>query len=615
MRPLRFFVCALALALAGACGSSQQAGGPATGGASGASAATDAPAAELTYESEALQQLLHEHWEWRLQRSPELATTLGDRRFDDQLGAVAHGDVLAEQRERRELLERALVLSESGLPTGDRLTLELLVDRLEGAIGAEICEMHLWSVSARNNPVTRFNALPRQHEIERFTDAESLLARYRLLPRAVDDMAANLRRGVASGKVASAEAMRRTLALIEGQFAIPLAEWSLMAPARDVARYQGWSEEQRQGFAAEIETLVAEWIRPALERYRDVLVNDILAEARGSAQEGVGSLPDGKACYRALVRRYIGFDRSPEALHRLGVREIERINREMRDLGKELFGEDELGAIIERLRSDRSLYFETREQVLEAAREAVDAARARAPEYFGTLPETDCAVVPIPDFEAPYTTIAYYRPPHADGSKPGEYFINTFQPEVRPRFEMQVLAFHEAIPGHHTQLALAQERSGLPPFQRHHGGNTAFIEGWALYTERLADEMGLYRGDLDRMGMLSYDAWRAARLVVDTGIHAMGWTRIRAEQFMRDHTALTEINIRNEVDRYITTPGQAVAYKVGQLDILRLRERAREALGSDFDIAAFHDVVLRNGAVTLPVLEKVVDGWIAARER
>jgi uncharacterized protein (DUF885 family) len=603
------------MAAAGACGSRGSSARQAGSGAGGP--ATSSSGLTVTFESPALRDLIEEHWQWRLRRSPVFATTLGDHRYDDQLPAVAHGEILAEQRERRELLERAATLAGQGLPAGDRLTLALLTEQLEGAIGVEICETHLWAVSASDNPVTDFNLLPKQHQVTSAAQADSLLARYRLIPRAIDDMAANLRQGLTRRKVASAEAVRRALALIDGQLAAPMDGWALLAPARAVAgqRGPGMTDAHRQRFAVELEEVVTEWIRPALERYRDVLRDQILPAARAADAEGLGSLPDGKACYRALVRRYIGFDQSPEELHRLGMTEIEAINREMVALGQKLFGAPgtalTLADIVARLRSDRALYFDNPDQIMAAARQALDAARARVPEYFGVLPAADCAVTEIPAYEAPYTTIAYYRQPHLDGSKPGEYFINTYQPETRPRFEMQVLAFHESIPGHHLQIAIAQERDDLPAFQRH-GGNTAFVEGWALYTERLADEMGLYSGDLDRMGMLSYDAWRASRLVVDTGIHAMGWTRARAEQFMREHTALTETNIRNEVDRYITTPGQAVAYKIGQLEIRRLRERAEKALLSDFDVKGFHDAVLRNGAVTLPVLAQIIDAWSAS---
>jgi uncharacterized protein (DUF885 family) len=215
--------------------------------------------------------------------------------------------------------------------------------------------------------------------------------------------------------------------------------------------------------------------------------------------------------------------------------------------------------------------------------------------------------------EAPQSTIAYYRNPTQDGSRPGYYMINTYQPETRPRYEAQALAFHESIPGHHLQIAIAMELKGLPEFRKYEGV-TAFVEGWALYTERLADQMGLYSGDLDRMGMLSFDAWRACRLVVDTGIHAMGWSRQQAIDFMKDNTVLAQNNIENEVDRYITWPGQALAYKLGQLEIMKLRDEAQQKMGARFDIKEFHDVVLKNGALALPVLREQVEAYYAAKE-
>jgi uncharacterized protein (DUF885 family) len=238
-------------------------------------------------------------------------------------------------------------------------------------------------------------------------------------------------------------------------------------------------------------------------------------------------------------------------------------------------------------------------------------ARRAIPRYFGRRPEAECEVVRIEAHEEKHSTIAYYRPPAADGSRPGRYYVNTSAPETRPRYEAEVLAYHESIPGHHLQIAIAQELSGLPAFRKHLGV-TAFTEGWGLYTERLADEMGLYTADLDRIGVLSYDAWRACRLVVDTGMHAKGWTRRQAIDFMLANTALAENNIVNEVDRYIAWPGQALAYKVGQLEIRRLRADAEKRLGSRFDLRAFHDVVLGSGAVSLQTLRRLVEQFIGA---
>jgi uncharacterized protein (DUF885 family) len=218
-------------------------------------------------------------------------------------------------------------------------------------------------------------------------------------------------------------------------------------------------------------------------------------------------------------------------------------------------------------------------------------------------------VIAIPAHEAPFSTVAYYRPPHADGGKPGQYAVNTYRPGVRARYELRVLSFHEAVPGHHLQIALAQEQSERAAIRRFREAG-AYVEGWALYSERLADELGLYPDDLDRIGMLSFDAWRAARLVVDTGIHALGWNRQRAETFLREHTALTEENIRNEIDRYTTWPGQALSYKVGQQEILALRRRAETQLGARFDLRRFHDQLLRHGGLPLPILRTQIEAWL-----
>ncbi|MEM9488748.1 MAG: DUF885 domain-containing protein, partial [Myxococcota bacterium] len=343
-------------------------------------------------------------------------------------------------------------------------------------------------------------------------------------------------------------------------------------------------------------------------RFRDALAR-IVPNARTGGQVGLHALPAGQACYAARIRHYLGLDKSATELHQLGLRELDRINNEMRTLGQRLFGTDDLTEILTRLRTDKSLYFATAEEMLTAARASLDAANAAMPSAFGIVPQTECVVVPIPAYEAPFSTIAYYRQPHYDGSKPGEYVVNTYKPETRPRYEFQALSFHEAVPGHHLQIAISIERADLPAIRRF-SYNTAYGEGWALYSERLADELGLYNGDLDRMGMLSYDAWRASRLVVDTGLHAMGWTRKQAEQLMRERTALALNNIVNEVDRYIAWPGQALAYKVGQLEIFRLRQWARDQLGSAFTLAGFHDAVLAQGSVNLPILAEQVAAWV-----
>ncbi|HEY0443505.1 MAG TPA: DUF885 domain-containing protein, partial [Candidatus Limnocylindrales bacterium] len=348
-----------------------------------------------------------------------------------------------------------------------------------------------------------------------------------------------------------------------------------------------------------------ESVRPALARYLAVLEDEILPSARGDDSPGILNVPAGGEAYRDLIRVHTSLDLDPEDVHRTGLEEVARIDAELLDLGGRVLGVRDLPTMFDRLRSDPALHFTTRDEVYDKAATALARARDAIPAWFGVLPRAACDVVRMPEHEEKHSTIAYYRQPAVDGTRPGQYYINTGEPTSRPRYEAEALAYHEAIPGHHLQIAIGQELTALPDFRRHLGP-TAFFEGWGLYTERLADEMRLYSSDLDRIGVLSYDAWRACRLVVDTGMHARGWTRRAAIDFMLAHTALAENNITNEVDRYIVWPAQALAYKVGQLELLRLRAAARERLGSRFDIRTFHDAVLGQGAVGLETLRDIV---------
>ena len=352
-------------------------------------------------------------------------------------------------------------------------------------------------------------------------------------------------------------------------------------------------------------------LAPAFAALRATLAQEILPRARRD-HEGLTGLPEGAACYRSQIVAHLALARSPEELHRVGLAEIARTDRALAALGSSALGTRDLASTLARLRADESLAFASAPELVAAAEGALARAKAAMPRFFGVLPKAECVVREIPPHEAPYTTTAYYRQPHLDGKKPGEYFVNTFEPRSRPRYELEALTWHESIPGHHLQIAIARELGELPAFRRL-DGSTAFVEGWGLYAERLAEDMGLYSSDLDRLGAVSYDAWRASRLVVDTGIHHLGWSRAQAEAFMQAHTALSLANISNEVDRYISWPGQALAYKIGQLEILRLRARAEAALGAAFSLPSFHDVVLGAGAVTLPVLAERVEAWISRR--
>jgi uncharacterized protein (DUF885 family) len=358
---------------------------------------------------------------------------------------------------------------------------------------------------------------------------------------------------------------------------------------------------------------VRDRVKPAFARYHAFLRERIRPAARPQDKPGLAALPGGVASYTSMIKVHTSLAWTPEEVHALGLAEIARIRGELSALGTKVLGTSDVAAIQKTLRGDPAMHFTTAEEIEAKAREALARAEAKMGDWFGILPKAPCEVKRMSDLEAPQSTIAYYQQPSTDGSRPGLYMINTYAPTTRPRYEAEALAFHEAVPGHHLQIAIAQELGDLPDFRKH-GGTTAFSEGWGLYSERLADEMGLYSGDFDRFGTLSFEAWRASRLVVDTGIHALGWSRQQAIDYMIENTVLAPNNIANEVDRYISWPGQAVAYKVGQLEILRLREDARARLGARFDIKGFHDAVLAHGSVTLPILGDLVEEWVTSVE-
>ncbi|WP_394847331.1 DUF885 domain-containing protein [Pendulispora brunnea] len=558
-----------------------------------------------------LAELLERHWAWFLAEHPTWATMFGEHRFDDRIEDISAYHRAVQRHRERAFLEEAQELRMrigNELDASDALTLDELVGQLDTSAGAaDACRLDEWNVAASSNPFSKWNILPQIQSSRTFAEAKNLLRRYRAIPGWIDTNIDNLARGARAGMVGNATSMNIALQMVDGQLAKPDADWALSGPKK--AAHPDWSEAERRLFDREITILVAR-IRTAATRWRDFVATKLLPNARPDDRGGLRDVPGGAACYSALIHSQTSLPLTADELHDRGTSETARINEEMGTLGEKLFGTRDLLTILQHLRSDPAMFFQTEDEIEAKAVQNLALAKSKISNYFGVLPKADCVVRRIPDYEAPYTTRAYYWAPNPDGSKPGEYFVNTYQPTTRPRYEAEVLAFHESIPGHHLQIAISQELPALPSF-RMFLGFTSYVEGWALYTERLANEMGLYTADLDRMGMLSFDAWRSSRLVVDTGLHAKGWSREQAVQYLLAHTALPENDIRNEVDRYINDPAQALAYKVGQGTILALREEAKAKLGSRFDIKGFHDTVLGVGAVSMPDLEKVVRDWIA----
>jgi uncharacterized protein (DUF885 family) len=433
--------------------------------------------------------------------------------------------------------------------------------------------------------------------------ADALVAKWSKLGGTFDDLVKRLRQGIARDRTPPRIAVERTIAQIDAylETSVSTDPFTLATGPEefDAAADEAWRDRLRD--------TVRDVVRPAYAAYRNALRNEVLPKAREPEESGVRWLNDGEDLYADAIRRHTSLDLTPLAIHQIGLDEIASLEDEYRELGSRILGTSNVSEIYERLRNDPDLRFTTAEDIVATAESVMARAKAAVPAWFGRLPRADCVMAEIPQ-GAEDGPLAYYLPPAVDGTRPGTYFINTTEPTSRTRFEAEALAFHESIPGHHLQLALAQELEDIPDFRKH-ALVTVYVEGWGLYTERLADEMGLYTDDLSRLGILSFDSWRAGRLVVDTGMHALGWGRREAIEWMAANSPQALNNIANEVDRYIAWPGQALAYKLGQREFFRLRREAEAHMGSQFDIKAFHDVVLGSGPVPLGVLGDLVAAW------
>ena len=560
--------------------------------------------------SEALRDLAEEFWQGLMRAEPVWATMLGDRRYDDLLDDISPAGRDAERIRLRDVADRARVIDPSSLSAQERTTRSTLIEETERELAQLGTGLERWNLDQINGPQTFFMDLPDMQSISTPTEADAMVSRWQKVGPYMDQVSANLRTGLANGQVAARAVTERVVDIVSGIVTRPLEEWPPMKVA--LAEHADWSDTDRDRFRSGIEDAIERVVRPAYARFGELLEHEILPIARPDDRLGIMHVPGGAEAYRNLIQAYTTLPLTAEEIHQTGLREMDRIDSEMAELGRRVLGTPDRQSTIARLRDDPELRFTTADEVQASAEASLARAQAAVPQWFGRTCRALCEVTPVPEHAQEHQTLAYYTWPALDGSRPGQFWINLFAPETRPRYEAETLAFHEAVPGHHLQIALAQELEGIPAFQRNLGP-TAFVEGWGLYTERLADEMGLYSSDMSRFGMLSYDAWRAGRLVVDTGIHAFGWSRAQAVDYLRDHTALGFNNIDNEVDRNISYVGQALAYKIGQLEILRLRSEATSALGDRFDIRAFHDVVLGAGAIPLATLRERVEDWIASQ--
>ncbi len=561
--------------------------------------------------SRSLEQLSERYWQERLANDPLMATALGDRRFDGELPDVSPAGRARSRNQYEDVVQACGAIEEAALRPQERLTRTSLLIDARSQVEYALCNLEEWTVDPLHGPQVEMMNVQSYQPVKTPEEGRALARRWRGIGPYMDQHIANLSIGAASGRFATRKGVEKVIDELQDLLAKPDAEWALLKPLE--VDHSGWSDEDNREFRTGLIGAVRETARPGFARYLQFLESEVLPRSKPQDRPGISHIPGGGEDYARLIRVHTSLDLTAKVLHQTGLAEVSRINEEMRALGKKVFGTEDRQAIMARLRTDPSLYFSDGDEVEAKARAALARANAAIGKWFGRLPRTPCEVVRMEKHEEKHSTIAYYLPPAADGSRPGRYYINTSAPETRPRYEAEALAYHESVPGHHLQIAIAQELVSLPQFRRN-SGVTAFIEGWGLYSERLADEMGLYSSDLDRMGMLSFDAWRACRLVVDTGMHSLGWTRAQAIEYMMQNTALASNNIVNEVDRYITWPGQALAYKTGQLEMLALRRKAGDALADKFDIREFHDALLGSGAVPLEALRELIADYTHSRE-
>jgi uncharacterized protein (DUF885 family) len=568
------------------------------------------PATALAQQtaSEDLTALFAEDWESILRENPLFATDVGDRRYNDRLGSVLPEDFERRAAHDREMLERLHVISRDALGAQERVNYDVFERLKRDDITEHDFGTYLMPITNRSGFHVSFPELAENVPLETVDDYENYIARLDAFDTYVDQHITLMRAGIERGLVLP----RIVLVGWEGAIEPHIVDDPTASQLFDA--FEKFPEtippQDRTRLTDEGKRAIMEAVVPGFRAFFAFMEGEYVPSAREAI--GAAALPEGQAFYAHRVRSFTTLDdKTPQVVHDTGLAEVRRIRAEMEAAIAKADFEGSFDEFVEFLRTDDRFYAETPEELMEAVAFVLKKMDGQLPTLFKTLPRMPYGIKPIPDFIAPKTTTAYYQGPAGDGTRAGFYFVNTYNLRARPLYEVEALSFHEAVPGHHLQIARAQELGELPEFRRF-TGFTAFVEGWALYAERLGLEAGFYEDPYRDFGRLTYEMWRATRLVVDTGIHALGWSRQQAIDFMAENTALSLHNIEAEVDRYIAWPGQALAYKTGELEIRRLRSEAETALGDQFDVREFHDVVLGSGAVPLSVLRANVEEWVAA---
>jgi len=568
------------------------------------------PAAPASVDDrhKALNDLFHEYWEANLKNSPELASVLGDKRYNDRISDYSVKAVNAWLEREQEFMLRLAAIDTAGLPDQDKISAELLLRQFaedQEAAGFKEWEM---PVNQMDGIQTIYPQLVAQLSFTTAKDYDDWIARLRAIPNAFEQVTTNMSIGIDDKRVPPKYLLEKVLDQVKelaGQkaedspLAMPLKSFPTSIPAAE-------QERIRSAMLA----VIGKQVLPAYTHFARFL--EVTYIPAGRADPGIWALADGAKYYQFLIRRTTTTDLTAAQIHQIGLDEVKKDEAEMLAIAQKL-GFKDLKSFQASVKTNPKLHPASREALLDAYRGYLTPMQARLPELFGRLPKAKFEVAAVPDFLEKTSAAAYYEAGAPDGSRPGRIRVDTYNATERNLDNVESIAYHEGLPGHHLQISIAEELDGVPDFRKF-GGYTAFAEGWGLYAERLGKDLGLYQDPYSDYGRLEGDIWRAIRLVVDTGVHSQHWTRQQMVDYFHDHSAIDETDVQAEVDRYIAWPSQALAYKVGQLRILELRDRAKTALGDRFDLRAFHDQVLDSGALPLDVLSQRIDAWIVAQK-
>ncbi len=557
---------------------------------------------------EQLTKLFDDEWEYTLREAPTFASHLGDKRYNDRWADVSLSAMLRRHAHQLEVLRALSKIDEAALSPADKLNYRLFRRQVEVDAAEFAFNWHLVPLDHRNG-IQDESSVGDSLAFTTVKDYEDWIARLRSFPTYMDQTIAIMRAGIAAKMVQPQIVMNRLPTQIRRQIVEDPTASLYYKPFKTFP--PEFTTANRERLQREAQAAIREQLVPSYRKLLGFFEREYFPACL--PEIGASRLPKGQEFYAFLARKHTTTDLTPAQIHEIGLSEVKRIRAAMEGIKERVGFQGTLAEFFDHLRTAPKFRYTDANDLLTAYQAFSKRVDPLLPKLFRKLPRIPYGVEAIPEHMAPDTTTAYYRPPAADGTRAGTYFVNLYKPETRPKYEIAALSLHEAVPGHHLQIALATELEHVPEFRKH-GHFTAYVEGWALYAESLGDEMHLYDDPYSKMGQLTYEMWRAVRLVVDTGMHSMEWPREKGIQFFKDNAPKDELDITNEIDRYIAWPGQALAYKIGELKIKELRARARAKLGDKFDIREFHDVILQNGAVPLDILERIVDDWLAQKK-